>query len=66
MLGYIRLKETMSPYISIIDFSDTIFRTYGFDIQPGSHQPAITSTSAATVTTATTKSDPGPLKLPIP
>jgi hypothetical protein len=33
---------------------DTISRTYAFDIQPSNHQPVIASTSASTVTTATT------------
>jgi hypothetical protein len=48
--------------------SDTYSRTYAFEIQPGSQQPATTSTSTITTSAPTTKptSEPGPLKLPIP
>jgi hypothetical protein len=44
--------------------SDTVSRTYAFEIQPGSQQPQTTST--ITTAPAKTTSEPGPLKLPIP
>jgi hypothetical protein len=44
--------------------SDSVSRTYAFEIQPGSQQPQTTST--ITTAPAKTTSEPGPLKLPIP
>ena len=48
-----QIEDNQNP-TSKSAFSDTIFRTYAFDIRPSSYQPAITSTSATTVTTVTT------------
>ena len=46
--------------------SDTYSRTYAFEIQPGSQQPATTSTITTSAPTTKPTSEPGPLKLPIP
>ena len=46
--------------------SDTYSRTYAFEIQPGSQQPATTSTITTGAPTTKPTSEPGPLKLPIP
>ncbi len=46
--------------------SDTYSRTYAFEIQPGSQQPATTSTISTSAPTTKSTSEPGPLKLPIP
>jgi hypothetical protein len=46
--------------------SDTYSRTYAFEIQPGSQQPATTSSITTSAPTTKPTSEPGPLKLPIP
>jgi hypothetical protein len=46
--------------------SDTYSRTYAFEIQPGSQQPATTGTITTSAPTTKPTSEPSPLKLPIP
>jgi len=46
--------------------SDTYSRTYAFEIQPGSQQPATTSSITTSAPTTKPTPEPGPLKLLIP